>query len=185
MTVGDKVFSGKGAREEAAHALAYAALLGRDDFTMQPRASFRGFQILSRGKQLTGLALDGEPVPDLFIKGAGLYTAHFSSESPLGTIQSIEHALRSLDKLADQEQEHKLRLEKNLADYQAQASKPFEHEARIKELILRQAQLNALLDLDKGDRQAAEPADDEVESPAAVPAALLPARASMPASLRP
>ncbi len=185
MTVGDKVYSGKGAREEASHALAYAALLGRDDSTMQPRAAFRGFQILSRGKQLTGLALDGEPVPDLFVRGAGLYTAHFSSESPLGTIQSIEYALRSLDKLADQEQEHKQQLEKNLADYQAQESKPFEHEARIKDLILRQAQLNALLDLNKGDRQAAEPADDEVESPAAVPAALLPARASMSTPLRP
>jgi len=163
MTVGDKVFGGKGAREEAAHALAYAALLGRDDFTMQPRAALRGFQILSRGKQLTGLALDGEPVPDLFIKGAGLYTAHFSSESPLGTIQSIEYALRSLDKLADQEQDHKQRLEKNLADYQAQASKPFEHEVRIKDLILRQAQLNALLDLDKNDHQVAPDADDDTE----------------------
>jgi hypothetical protein len=73
-------------------------------------------------------------VPDLFVKGAGLCSAHFSSESPLGTIQSIEYALRSLDKLADQEQDHKQRLEKNLADYQAQASKPFEHEARNQRL---------------------------------------------------
>jgi N12 class adenine-specific DNA methylase len=168
MTVGDKVYSGKGAREEAAHALAYAALLGREDFTMQPRAYFRGFQVLSRGKQLTGLALDGEPVPDLFVKGEGLYSAHFSSESPLGTIQSIEYALRSLDKLADQEQDHKLRLEKNLADYQAQASKPFEHEARIKDLIARQAQLNALLDLDKNDHQVAQEDEDDNDTPSEI-----------------
>jgi hypothetical protein len=46
------------------------------------------------------------------------------------------HALRSLDK------EHKQRLEKNLADYQAKASKPFERDARIRNLIARQAQLN-------------------------------------------
>jgi hypothetical protein len=78
-------------------------------------------------------------------------------------MQSIEHALRALDKFADQGQEHKLRMEKNLADYQAQASKPFEHEARIKDLIVRQAQLNALLNLDKNDHQVAPPADDDNE----------------------
>ncbi len=121
MIVGTKEFSGKGAREEAAKALTYAVLSWRDDLTLQPRASFRGFEILSRGKRLTGLALDGEPVPELFIKGTGLYSANLNPENPLGTMQSIEHALRSLDKLADQEQERGARLEKTLADYQAQA----------------------------------------------------------------
>ena len=33
------------------------------------------------------------------------------------------------------------------------SSKPFEHEARIKDLTLRQAQLNALLGLDKNETQ--------------------------------
>ncbi len=42
------------------------------------------------------------------------------------------------------------------ADYQAQAQRPFEHEARLKELLARQAQLNAALDLDKSDAQASE-----------------------------
>ena len=55
-------------------------------------------------------------------------------------MQSIEHTLRALDKLADQEQERSARLEKALADYQAQANKPFDHEARMKELLARQAQ---------------------------------------------
>ena len=103
MIVGNKEFSGKGAREEAAKALTYAVLSWRDDFTLQPRASFKGFEILSRGKRLTGLALDGEPVPELFIKGKGLYSANLNAENPLGTMQSIEHALRSLDKLAEHE----------------------------------------------------------------------------------
>lgn len=77
-------------------------------------------------------------------------------------MQSIEHALRSLDKLADQEQERGARLEKSLADYQAQAKKPFDHEARMRELLVRQAQLNAALDLDKNEKQVAEPADDDI-----------------------
>src|SRR5206468_4095546 len=38
---------------------------------------------------------------------------------------------------------------------------PFEHEARLKELLVRQAELNAALDLDKGERQVAPPAGDE------------------------
>ena len=49
-----------------------------------------------------------------------------------------------------------------LADYQAQADRPFEHEARLKELLVRQAQLNAVLDLDKGEKQVAPPAEDDI-----------------------
>jgi hypothetical protein len=163
MVVGTKEFSGKGAREEAAKALTYAVLSWRDAPTFQPRASFRGFEILSRGKRLTGLALDGEPMPELFVRGNGLYSANLNAENPLGTIQSIEHALRSLDKLADQEQERGLRMEKALTEYQAQADKPFDHEARMKELLARQAQLNAALDLDKNETQVAPPAENDVE----------------------
>jgi len=169
MFVGMREFRGKGAREEAAKALTYAVLSWREDFTLQLRGYFRGFSILSRGKRLTGLALDGEPVPELFIKGRSLYSANLNAENPLGTIQSIEHALRSLDKLADHEQERSLRLGKTLVDYQAQANKPFDHEARMKDLLARQAQLNAALDLDKGERQAAEMANDELETPAQIP----------------
>lgn len=83
MIVGREEFSGKGAREEAAKALTYAALTERDDLTLQPRASFRGFEILSRGKRLTGLALDGEPVPELFVRGTGFYAANLNAENPL------------------------------------------------------------------------------------------------------
>jgi uncharacterized membrane protein YccC len=77
-------------------------------------------------------------------------------------MQSIEHTLRALDKLADQEQERSARLEKALADYQAQANKPFDHESRMKELLARQAQLNAALDLDKNETQVAPPAEDDI-----------------------
>jgi len=58
--------------------------------------------------------------------------------------------------LPREEQQQLQRLEKTLTDYQAQAKRPFEHEARLKELLAREAQLNAALDLDKNDAQAAE-----------------------------
>ena len=181
MTVGNRIFSGKGAREAAANALTLAVISWRDDLTLQPRGSFRGFQIMSRGRRG-----DGEPqIPDLFVKGAGLYVAHLNPETPLGTVQSIEHTLRALDTFSAQEEEHKDRLEKTLSDYRAQANRPFEHESRLKDLLAQQAQLNAALDLDKGERQAAEPADNEPESamqslPAALPATM-PARSAAPA----
>ena len=56
---------------------------------------------------------------------------------------------------SEDERERAARAEKMLADFPEQAGRPYEHEARLKELLIRQAQLNALLDLDKGERQVA------------------------------
>ena len=77
---------------------------------------------------------------------------------PLGTIQSIEHVLRSLDRRAEDEQREIERQEKALADYKAQLGRPFEHEERLKDLLAKQAQLNAALDLDKHDVQTVDDA---------------------------
>ena len=59
------------------------------------------------------------------------------------------------------ERERAARAEKMLGDFEEQAGKPFEHEARLKELLGRQTELNAALDLDKGERQIAPPAEAE------------------------
>jgi hypothetical protein len=149
MTVGNQTFSGKGAREEAGRALARIIRSRRDDYAPRLRATFKGFEILSRDKP-------GAPVPDLFIRGAGTYSAHINADNPLGTMQSIEHTLRALDKAAEDERHQVDRLEKTLTDYQAQTNRPFEYETRLKELLARQAELNAALDLDKSNAQAAE-----------------------------
>ena len=50
MTVGNRVYSGKGAREEGAAALTQVVLSWRDDLTLQVRGALRGFEILSRGR---------------------------------------------------------------------------------------------------------------------------------------
>ncbi len=155
MAVGGRVFSGKGAREEAAGALTRAALACRVESGARSLGSFRGFEIICRAK-LTG-------PPDLFIRGSGSYAANLNADNPLGTIQSVEHVVRSLDRIAEKEREHLARLEKSLADFQAEAGRPFEHEAKLKELLARQAELNAALDLDKSERQAAPPAGGEAE----------------------
>ncbi len=79
-----------------------------------------------------------------------------NATNPVGTVQSIEHTLRSLDKLAAEQQSRVARAEKELVDYQAQADRPFEHEERLKQLLARQSELNSQLDLDKGDQQGAD-----------------------------
>ena len=107
------------------------------------------------------MSSDDERLPELFVRGAAMYKAQLNAENPLGTMQSIEHALRGLDKAVADERERAARAEKMLGDFEAQSGKPFEHEARIKELLGRQAELNAALDLDKGERQIAPPAGEE------------------------
>ena len=157
MKVGNREFSGKGAREEAGKALNNAVLSWRDDRTLEVRGYYRGFDILSRGSEFK----DGKP--DIYVRGKATYEANLNPESPLGTIASIDHVLRSLDKHAETEKREIERQEKALADYRAQLGRPFEHEARLKELLAKQAHLNAALDLDKHDTQAV--ADAEPEKP--------------------
>jgi len=160
------MYSGKGAREDAAKELTDAVLSWRNDQALEVRGEFRGFAILSRGKAVTRLLSEEQPVPELFLRGAGTWAAHLNPDNPLGTVQSIEHTLRALDRAAAQEEDRIGHIEKTLADYQVQANRPFEHEQHLKELLARQAQLNAALDLDKGESQVAEAAEsaDEAET---------------------
>ena len=44
-------------------------------------------------------------------------------------------------------------MEKSLADYREQLNRPFEHEERLRELFVKQQEINKLLDLDKGESQ--------------------------------
>ncbi len=170
MTVGNRVYSGKGAREEAAKALTNAVLSWRNDKSLSPRARFRGFEILSRGRGTK--IFDFEPeLPELFVRGKETYRVNLNAENSVGTVQSIEHTLRALDRLAEAEQAQIERQEKALAEYHAQLGKAFEHEEKLKELIARQAKLNAALDLDKGSAQVAEGAEDTApENAPSVPA---------------
>jgi hypothetical protein len=162
MRVGNRVYSGKGAREEGAGALTQGVLSWRDDLTLQVRGAFRGFEILSRGRGATILiGPDEERLPELFIRGAGIYKAQLNTENPVGTMQSIESVLRGLDRAVAEERERTARAEKMLEDFEGQAGKPFDHEVRLKELSARQAELNAALDLDKGERQIAPSAGGE------------------------
>ncbi len=162
MKVGNREFSGKGAREEAGNALNTVVMSWRDDKTLKSRGSFKGFEILSRGGPFN------DSTPELFIRGKEIYKANLNPENPLGTIASIEHVLRGLDRKTEEERLEIERQEKALADYKAQLNRPFEHEARLRELLAKQAQLNAALDLDKHEAQVV--AEDREPEDKTVPA---------------
>jgi hypothetical protein len=162
MTIGNRAFSGKGAREDAGNALNTVVMSWRDDKTLKVRGHYKGFEILSRGSAYK----DGEP--DLFIRGTETYKANLNPENPTGTIQSIDAVLRSLDRKAEDEQRDIDRQQKALSDYRAQLGRVFEHEGRLKELLTKQAQLNASLDLDKHDAQVVAEAREPDEKSVAV-----------------
>jgi hypothetical protein len=152
--IGQGTLHDKARDNVAANALNTVIMSWRDDMTPQVRAHFKGFEILSRGSAYK----DGEP--DLFVRGKETYKANLNPENPLGTIQSIEHTLRGLDRRAEEEQYEIGRQEKALADYRAQLGRPFEYDVRLKDLLAKQAQLNACLDLDKHGAQIVdEPAE--------------------------
>jgi hypothetical protein len=136
MKVGNREFSGKGAREEAGNALNTVVMSWRDDKTLKGRGHYKGLEILSRGNAVKDFE------PDLFVRGKETYRANLNPQSPQGTIASIDAGLRSLDRKAEEEQREIEQKEKALADYKGQLNRPFEHDARLKELLVKQAQLS-------------------------------------------
>jgi hypothetical protein len=148
-------FLAQGAREEAGNLLDAVILSWRDDLNAQVWAHFKGFEIVSRGSAFK------DDVPELFVRGREIYKA-INPANPVGTISSIEHVVRNLDRRAEEEQGEIERQGKALTEYRTQLGRAFEHEARLKELLLKQAQLNACLDLDKHDAQIV---DDVVGGP--------------------
>jgi N12 class adenine-specific DNA methylase len=159
MHVGNRTFTGKDARKDAAEALLKAILSWKDDKTLQARGSYRGFEILSQGSRLEGCA------PRLFLRGKATYEANLNEDNALGTMASIDHIFRKLDKELEEEASEIERKEKMLADYRQQHGKPFEHEEKLRELIAKQQEVNSQLDLDKGDTQAvAAPEEEKPES---------------------
>jgi N12 class adenine-specific DNA methylase len=152
MAVDDHVYSGKNAREEAGKAIIQAVMSSLwgdgQELKLKRLGHFKGFTLMS---SFSGR--EGE-TPRLYLRGTHTYEANLNTENALGTIASIEYALRRLDRDAEEEQSKCERMEKALADYREQLNRPFEHEDRLRGLCVKQQEINKLLDLDKGDTQA-------------------------------
>jgi N12 class adenine-specific DNA methylase len=159
MTVDGRTITGKGAREEAGEAISRAIMASvwedRSESSLKPVGQFKGFTIMS-----SFAGREGE-TPKLFLRGRETYEVRFNPESAAGTIASIEYALRHLDRDLEEEKAACGRKEKELADYQEQLGRKWEHEEQFQAMKDKQKDINRQLDLGKGERQVvAEPQDD-------------------------
>jgi hypothetical protein len=87
-------------------------------------------------------------VKEVVLLGSNAYTAKIS-DSPLGTIGSLEHVVRSLDERISEFRSDLAETQRRLEELQPHAHKPFEHEEKLKNLIQRQQEIVKALDLNK------------------------------------
>ncbi len=98
---------------------------------------------------------------ELRIQGRNSYGATVS-DSPQGTIASVEHALNDMDSLLTESTENAERLRARIQELQAQSRQPFEHLGKLDAAEKRQQDIIAALDLEKN--QASTQVDDLSES---------------------
>jgi N12 class adenine-specific DNA methylase/TolA-binding protein len=120
--------------------------------------NFGGFQVFVADNVLAG--------PEIVIKGTTTYVAK-ATDTALGTIRSVEHAIQHLDDLATSLARNIADVRKRLAESQQQANAPFEYAERLATLVQRQEEIEDALDLTKGQAVASLPSQpDAGEAPA-------------------
>ena len=169
ITVSGRVFTGKGAREEAGKAL-WTQILTRFSQTEPVSVgSYRGFEVEVQGFE------NKDITPTLTLRGEAKHNVVVNAENPTGTINSIESVLTHLDGKEAAVRGEIADLTKKIGQLKAEVDKPFEHEAKLKALVERQQQINKSLDLDKGDQQAEEMAPAQEAETSAEAAGVEPA----------
>jgi N12 class adenine-specific DNA methylase len=168
MTVEGREYSGKGAREQAGEALKKSMmdLLWGERGGATQIGSYKGFAMLA---SISGREGEG---PKLYLRGTHTYEANVNPESALGTIAGIENVLRRLDGYVEEERGEIARKEKALADYSAQLHRPFEHEEQLRELLVKQEEINHQLDLGKSEVQVVAEEEQEESGGEGIPFAL-------------
>ena len=116
-----------------------------------------GFQIVIADNFMGG--------PEIVIKGATSYLAKVT-DTAHGTIRSVEHTIQHLEEVAETLTRNLADTRKRLADTQTQVDAPFEYATRLAELVQRQKEIEAELDLTKNQASA----QLDAESPQAAPA---------------
>lgn len=91
----------------------------------------------------------------LVIKGGAEYRCG-QPESAQGCVRVLENTLNRMDLVLQEELEHLARTEKRLSDIHTEIARPFDKAGRLECLKLRQREIEAMLDLSKGDNTAVE-----------------------------
>lgn len=103
--------------------------------------AYAGFDIFIRNFQLTSI---------LFAKGEGQYDGTISN-SPAGTIQSLDHALNSIEKQINKYTTTINELNKRLQGLIEEEKATFPQEEHLDNLLKKQSDINNQLDLDKSE----------------------------------
>lgn len=152
MMVRGKVY-GEDDRDAGNAALQEALESRRGSDVPEVLGRFADMKVVGRGRQSKQVS------PDLYLIGREQYRV----ETP--TYRGLRNAL---DRLAGKKEMHEKELARQkaqLADYKAEVVKPFEQEAKLQELLKKQAELDASLDLGKNqDEAAGMGADDDADS---------------------
>ncbi|MCB1245264.1 MAG: DEAD/DEAH box helicase family protein [Verrucomicrobiales bacterium] len=98
---------------------------------------------------------------ELRIHGKNTYQATVS-DSPQGTISSLEHALGEFESQQAESKENLKRLEKRIEELKTQLEAPFEHKEKLEAAEKRQQEIVAALDLAKN--QASTQVDEQPET---------------------
>ena len=139
-------------RAEAGKALlhaVYGAKSGADRIVGQ----IAGFRV---AVQLSALQEIGK---QLVVLGGVEYRCG-QAESAQGFVRVLENALNRMEQWLLEEQEYLARTEKRMADIQAEAAKPFDKAARLEWLKQRQREIEAELDLSKGENTAVDETEE-------------------------
>lgn len=81
------------------------------------------------------------------------------AETPIGFVKALEHALNRMEQVLEGERGYLAQTEKRMADLQAEIVKPFDKAERLVWLQQRQREIDAMLDLTKGEMQAVDEAE--------------------------
>lgn len=154
MVVGGEVFDERVKAGEKL--LALMKKLGREIGDSLNVGYYAGFNVsLRRGlSQSISLLLCGQITYEADI-----------GESALGNITRIENTAERIDGLLKQRQQEREETQKHYADAQKEAGVPFEHEARLAELLERKAVIDTELEFKDVKDEPDELIDDTVENP--------------------
>jgi len=113
-----------------------------------------GFEVVVRRSEYR---YQYEPT-DMVVRGEVDHLAG-NAETPAGLVRVLENALNRMDKALESECEYLFRTEKRMADLAVEIAKTYDRSDRLIWLQQRQKEINAALDLSKGEMAAVEEAE--------------------------
>ena len=143
MTVAGKIYTDK---EEAGEALRKAAREMAEIHSDAVIGQYHGFNITSGFDSFSKLF-------KLDLKGAMTYTI-VMGESARGNIQRIQNGFSEIPDLITQHEQKLSAIREQMKEAEETVKKPWPFESEFQEKVARQAELNALLDIDKKDYDA-------------------------------